>query len=391
MNRYYFDWAATTKISENALATYNEVAKKFWANPSGIYKESKAATEFLKEQRELTAKLLNVETDEIIYTSGATEANSIIMNSLLWKRTKGEVVFNSLEHNSILEHANFLKHNNFKVVNLKSNKGYIDLNKLEAKLNSNTQLLSLILVSNIFGTVIDVREVANRIRKAQDKYNNKIHLHCDATQAVGKLKFDLYQLGVDSATFSAHKFQGPNGIGILFLKDKNLKSLSIGGGQEMGFRAGTENLASIAAMNVALKESLENLEKNKLKALELRKLLEFRLKSVSNIRFLSPSIEDFSKEIVPSIFNFSVKTLPSEVLVRLLDDLGFAVSSGSACSSNTSAKKMKVYLDSSFSLEEAQGAIRVSFGPSTTVEQINNLADAIIEVVAKQTTLLRRR
>ena len=391
MKHSYFDWAATTKTSEKALQTFNEVTQRFWHNPSGSYSDSEAASAFLKEQRIMTAELLNVDFQEIIYTSGATEANALILNSLLWKKIKKEVLFNSLEHDSILQHSQFLRHCGFSVTDLKINKGYFELDKLRRKLSSETQLVTLLLVSNIFGTVQDVENCSKLIREFEKQSDTEIHFHCDATQAIGKTEFNLKELGIDSATFSAHKFQGPKGVGFLYLKNRNIKNLSSGGGQEMGFRGGTENIASIAAMNVALQESLSEFKSNNTKAFLLRGILERNLKTIPSVTFLSPSINDSSKKVVPQIFCFSVNNIPSEVLVRLMDDRGFALSSASACSANASFKKSRVYLESGFSATQASGAIRVSFGPSTTESEIINLTSAIGQEVSKQTTLLRRK
>ncbi|MFA7019527.1 MAG: aminotransferase class V-fold PLP-dependent enzyme, partial [Sphaerochaetaceae bacterium] len=238
MKLHYFDWAATAPISEQALYTYHKVAKEYPGNPSSLHKEGQRSAKRLAAEREKTADLLQVAPEQIYYTAGGTESNSIVLNSLLWKRKPGRIIFSGLEHSSILQYRHFLETKGFEVISIRSPGGFVDIEALQENLTDNTQLVCVMLVNNILGTVQDLTSIAKILRQRA----KPIHLHCDAVQAVGKISFNLSDLDVDSASFSAHKFQGPRGTGILYQKSNTLQSLSRGGGQEQGLRSGTEHL-----------------------------------------------------------------------------------------------------------------------------------------------------
>ncbi|MGI6466423.1 MAG: cysteine desulfurase family protein [Sphaerochaetaceae bacterium] len=390
MDRYYFDWAATTKISKNALAKYNEIANKYWANPSALHQQGEEVHTFLENQRELTAQLLKVQPKQIFYTSGATESNSIVLNSLLLKETKRTIISSFLEHNSILNYYPLLERNGFKIDLVKSPGGYFDLEQFKQKLSKEVQLVNLMLVNNLFGTVQDVKEVASIIREFEIENNWKIHLHCDATQAVGKIDFDLNELDVDSASFSAHKFEGPKGVGILFLKSGTIDVLSRSGGQERNIRGGTEDICAISSMNVALKESLENLEKNANISNRLKESFEEQISKSSVIKLISPSVNSQSKSVA-NIITVAVKNIPSEVTTRVLDEEGFSVSSGSACSNNKANKNIERFTSSSFSSDDGKSAIRISFSPYITKVQIELLAKTLVQKGELLNSVIRKK
>ncbi|MFA5569859.1 MAG: cysteine desulfurase family protein [Sphaerochaetaceae bacterium] len=372
MKRSYFDWAATTYLAREALERYNEVATLYWANPSAVHADGKQAALFLQEQRELSAQLLDVDSKQIFYTSGGTESNSIIFNSLLWKRTQGEIIISSLEHASVSQYTRLLEHHGFTVHVVKAKDGYIDLQHFESLLNENTQLVSLMLVQNVLGTIQPIKEAVQLVR-SQSK---PIFVHCDAVQAVGKMPLQLENLDVDAASFSSHKFEGVRGVGILYLKKGSIEALSRGGNQEGGLRPGTENIASIAAMNTALSRTVHSLESDLIFLKELREIFEQELKSYSPIKVIHPYKE---RDVVASIIHISVVPIPSEVFARVLSDKGFDVSSGSACSHNSTASSHSLLLASGLSKKEAHSSLRISFGHRTTVDEIKALAHTLIE------------
>lgn len=376
MNVHYFDWAATTPIHELALQAYAQSARTYRGNPSSLHTEGKDAARFLATQRQMTASLLNVRPRQIVYTSGATESNAIVLESLLWKRTPGKVVMSSLEHDSVLQYRRLLEKMGFEVVMVNAPGGYVDVQKLASAIDEKTQMVCLMLVSNVLGTVQDLASVSRMLREHHAKTNRKVHLHCDAVQAVGKIPLDLPALGVDSASFSAHKFGGPRGTGILYLAGDTVEPLSKGGGQEFGLRAGTEHVAAIAAMNAALSETLAHAEDSLLRGIRLRQVLEERLSHHDGITLLSPAITSDARTS-PFILTISAKGVPSEVLTRVLYDEGFCVSSGSACSNNTPGKKNHLLVAAGFTPDAAACAIRISFGPSSTEDDIMELAEAI--------------
>lgn len=371
MKRLYFDTAATTAMGERPLEVYREVAKKYIGNPSSLHKEGRAAAQRLAEERSTTARLLQVNEKQLFYTSGATESNAIVITSLLWKRDPGRVIFSSLEHSSVTGFAPLLERSGFEVVTIKAPGGYLDFGALERGLTEKTHLVCVTLVSNLFGSVQDLKRVTKLVRGRSPQ----AHIHCDGAQALGKINFNLNELGVDSASFSGHKFRGPRGIGLLYLKSGTLQVASSGGGQEGGIRGGTEALPSIAALNTALEESLSDLEAKLIKGRALRQSFTQALQENKAVEILSSS----SGEHTPFIITISIKGFMGEVFSRILYDRGFCLSSGSACSSNSPKANKTPFINASFTPAQAAGSLRVSFDCDTSEEDLLALADILKE------------
>lgn len=382
MNRYYFDWAATTPMCRAALDRYVEVASHYSANPSSSYKRGKEASQFLTDERKKTASLLKTDPHLLYYTSGATHSNSIIFNSLLLRPKPGRVILSSIEHSSILEYQKVLEQKGFEVVVVPARGGYVDPVAIENQLTEETLLVSVMLANNVLGTVQPIKEISERIGSFERRGGRrKIHFHTDAVQAVGKMELTLGELGVDSASFSAHKFEGPRKVGLLYLNE-SIETLSKGGGQERTLVPGTEDLAAIASLNSALEHTLSQ----RVDLSSLRLLLEKKLQEYAPITLLSPSIES-NKALLPQIVTIAVDRIPSEVFMRVMDDKGFELSSGSACSSKLATKAHRLLLSTSINLQEAVSAIRISFGPYTTEAEITLLSETLIE----QATLLQKQ
>lgn len=382
MEYRYFDWAATSPMSDRALDVYADTARQFIGNPSSLHRLGLDAAQFLALQREKTAQLLHVDADQITYTSGATESNAIVLLSQLYRQQRSRIIFAAFEHDSILQYRRFLTRMGFDVQLVKARGGYVDVEELSALFSPDTCLVSVMLVNNLIGTVQDIRAISDAIARWEAAGNRHIHFHCDAVQALGKIPVDLDKLGVDSASFSAHKIQGPRGVGILYHRDESLAALSRGGGQERGLRPGTEALASIAAMNAALEDTFAY---GWQQGTYLRRLFEQEIAPYPHITLLSPSI-DGPRMVSPFIILLSLAGMPSEVLTRMLSDRGFAVSSGSACSSNARSKSREHITGMGFSAQQADSAIRISFCAQTSEQDIVLLARAIIALAAQQGT-----
>ncbi len=381
MNVYYFDWAATSPISDQALRAYEHTALSYRGNPSSLHKEGIAAAKALDHERKHSAALLGVSADQIHYTSGATESNGIVLQSLLWKRNPGRIILSALEHDSVLQYQRLLTTFGFEVVILNAYRGYIDPQELSDALTENTQLVSIMLVNNVLGTVQDIPTLSAIIRSHEQKTGKHVHFHCDAVQAVGKISWSLAQLDIDSAAFSAHKFKGPRGTGMLYLRSPGVEALSRGGGQESGIRPGTEHLAAIAAMNAALAGTTEDLDTTLQHLHHLRAHLEHLLADHHEmVHMLSPLSTERS-DIAPSIVTIAAPGVPSEVLTRILYDQGFCVSSGSACSNNAPKGAKNLLVHNGFSPRESDSAIRISFGVDTEQDQIDLLCEALIREV----------
>lgn len=372
---HYFDWTATTPISQKALDVYNKTSIEYFANPSSSHVLGLKCKEKLEEQRKIISSILKTNSNNIYFTSGGTESDSIILNSLLNFQTPGEIITTSIEHSAVLEHKNILEKFGWKFTALKCPNGYLDPKVLKESLSQKTRMVCFMTVNNVTGTVLDTKELVKVVREFEKTINRKIHIHCDAVQALGKIEFYPELLDIDSAAFSSHKFSGPRGVGILYLRNKSILSLSRGGGQEKGIRPGTENLASICAMTCALQDAVTNLEENYKKVLEFRKMVESScLKAGFSI--LSPS-SDSDKAFSPYILCISAKGLPSEVFLRIMGDKGFCLSSGSACSSNSRGKAESVLSAMNFLSQDRMSAIRISFGALNTNEEVKLLCQEI--------------
>lgn len=373
---YYLDNAATTQINESVLKAYNDTAKSYYGNPSANYHLAHNAKNKLEETRKDIAKILEVKSSNIYFTSGGSESNSIIFSALLWNNSPGEIVISSIEHASNIEFIRILKEKGWTVRSIDAPKGFIDPKTLEKTMNERTRMVCLMLVNNVIGSIQNIEELVKVVRAKEKLYNRKIHFHTDAVQALTKIPFDLNKLDVDSAAFSSHKFHGPRGIGILYNRQIHLQPLSKAGGQENGLRGGTENLPAIVAMATALKEQISTTSKKPLsfdRIVELNKYLRENL----HTPLLSPKTN-----CSPFILSFTVAPFPSEVFTRMLSDKGIYVSSGSACSNNAKAKGESILKAMKFDNESAKGSIRLSLCDKTTMEEIkiavteiNNLFD----------------
>jgi cysteine desulfurase len=365
----YFDNAATTPMSLEALQTYENTAKDVIGNPSALHKEGLKAHALLEESRTTIASLLGVNSSSLFFTSGATESNSIVLNNLVWTQKPGQVILTNIEHPSITEFGRLLRQLGWTVTYLNAPNGFVKTEDLKAALTDQTRLVCCMLVNNVVGSIQNISELVGVVREFQALKGRKIHFHTDAVQALGKLPFSLTGLGVDSASFSAHKFNGPRGIGILYNIDSGLQSLSRGGEQENGVRPGTENLPAIASMTVALQRAYASMEQHLQKATEINAMLRSEL---SEFTLLSPETG-----CSPYILNISVKPLPSEVFSRILFDKGFCISSGSACSNNARQKGESVLTSMFIRPDDSHSSIRLSFGFDTNFKDARDLAATI--------------
>ena len=371
----YFDWTATSIMSEQALAAYVKTAHDVTGNPSSTHPVGLAAKQFLEDNRKKIADFLEVDKSNIFFTSGGTESDSIILNSLLNNPVPGEVIVSGIEHSAVLEHKNILEKNGWKFTALKCPAGYVTVENLKNHLNPNVRMVCVMAVNNVTGTIQNIKELVTAVRDFEKTTGRKIHFHCDAVQAVGKIDFRPSELDIDSAAFSAHKFSGPRGTGFLYCRNKAVLALSKGGGQEKGLRPGTENVPAIAAMVTALEDSMSCIDENYHKVLEYRRILESSCKK-SGYELISPSCN--SKDAFsPYIICISVKPLPSEVFLRIMADKGFCLSAGSACSTNSRGKAESVLTAMNVSPENRSSAIRISLSANNTIEEVEELAAEI--------------
>ena len=377
----YLDNSATTKVSENVVNLMVKVMSDDYGNPSSLHMKGVEAEKYIKESKDIIAKLLKVDAKEIIYTSGGTESNNlaIIGATLANKRAGNRIITSSIEHPSVLATMKYLEDNGFEVIYLPvDNKGVVDMEALKEAMTSETILVSVMHVNNEIGAIEPVEEISKYIKLI----NPNVVFHVDAIQSFGKLVIHPRKMGIDLLSVSGHKIHGPKGIGFLYASSKvKLKPIIFGGGQQKGMRSGTENVPGIAGMGLAAKEAYENFEEKIFKMIELKDYFIDRVTSIENVLVNSSKGE----EGAPHVISVSFIGVRSEVMLHSLEDKNIYISSGSAGSSNkpsVSATLKGIGLKP----EQIDSTVRFSLSYDTTKEEL----DYAVEVIAGMIELLRK-
>lgn len=371
----YFDNSATTRISDEALDSYNLVSKDFFGNPSSLHNLGEKSAALLRQAREQIASEIGAKQTEIFFTSGGTEGdNWAIKGGALSKKKFGKhLITTQIEHPAIQNSMQQLEDLGFSVTYLPVNAdAVIDVADALAAITDETTLISVMYVNNEVGSVQPIK-VLNEALKA---YPN-ILLHVDAVQAVGKVPIDLQTLDrVDMMTFSSHKFHGPRGEGFLFKRDgKRISTLMSGGGQETGQRSGTENTPAIVAMAKALRIALEDPGKKQAHLRQLTDYLRQHLQEMDKVVIFTP------EESAPHILCFGIKGIRGEVLVHALEADDIYVSTTSACSSRSQAMSSTL-LAMHVAADIATSAIRVSLTPYNTMEEMKTFVTSFMKIYA---------
>lgn len=366
----YLDNAATTMLYPELIDTIAKYSCTLYGNPSSLHGMGMAAEDALNLSRRLIADIIGAEPRQVVFTSGASEANALILGNSSFdlngeRPLNNMVLTSSCEHSSVLETVKALYPHNYHLLNTDKN-GSLLISDLSKALSTKTRLLSLIYVNNELGTILDI----DAIKKQLEDSSFSGIFHVDATQALGKLDIDVKKLGVDALSASAHKFHGPKGVGFLYVKDPDkLRALIHGGGQESGKRAGTENVAYICAMAKALAKANSKKEQAYGETSLLKKRVLDYVNTNSNI---SPTVgyEELGNSASPYIISLSCKGYPAEVLVHMYEKQGVYVSSGSACSSNkdTVSHVLKAI---GRGAEHGWSVIRLSFSQMSSQEDVS--------------------
>ncbi|MCL1817688.1 MAG: cysteine desulfurase [Spirochaetaceae bacterium] len=373
----YLDWAATAPIDPDIADYMRLVAETIPGNPSSIHSFGEKAKALLEESRKTCASVLGCAPGNVFFASGGSESNNIVFLSLLRKAKPGHIVTGAGEHSSVYEPARLLEKYGWKVSRVGAGKkGRITADDIAAALLPETALVSVMLVNNETGMIQPLREIAAAVRafeagRGASGKRGRIHIHTDAVQAAGKIPFTVSGLGVDSLSVSAHKFRGPRGVGILTAASAGacITPLSVGGGQEGGIRPGTENIAGIAAMARALQRAQENLEHNHARARLLCGILLEAMSGCGHCKVLPEARLSNPDGYSPFIVSLAFPPVPGEVLVRVMNDKGYAISTGSACSARKK-KDTRVLEGGGVSAKTAFSSVRVSFGPATTEDEV---------------------
>ncbi len=375
----YLDNAATTKIYPNVAKVVMQASEEEFFNPSALYKPSVALSVKIKNARDFIKSSLKTPEGELYFLSGGTEADNTAL--FCTRKAKGSrIIVGEGEHDAIFNSANQLAQQGYDVVFAPINSdGSINVVEFEKLLNDNVSLVSVMHVSNETGAVNDIAKLV----KLTKRHSPKAVFHSDGVQAFGKIKVNLRALDVDLYTISAHKIHGPKGIGGLFVKKGTpIKPLIFGGGQEKGFRSGTENAPSILGFAEAVKTCFDNFDTDYSKKCAFRELLLAKLtKNIDDIVVLSPS-----ENYAPNILTVAFKDVRGEVLLHDIEDMGILVGIGSACSSHHESRfKGLLGLDDS----HKDGIIRFSTSYENNLEDIDFVVETIKNSLEKLTAYKR--
>lgn len=362
----YADNAATTKLDMDAFEAMKPFLLDEYGNASQPYIFSRKSKIALKEMRKIVAECIGAKPEEIFFTSGGTESDNWAIRGIMMENNG--MLTSEIEHHAVLETCNYLKKKGKDIKYISTlPEGMIDLSSAKERLlTSKPNFISVMMVNNEIGSIQPIKELAEM------GHNAGAVVHTDAVQAVGHVEINVEELGIDLLSASAHKFNGPKGIGFLYVrKGTNLAPYLTGGNQEKGMRAGTENVAAIVGMAVALKKNCDQMKQNQSKILELEKIFFRGLKN-QNIAYL----QNGGSCRVPGNISLSFKDYSGEMLLHRLDLMGICVSTGSACDSiNTQVshviKAIKVPND------YAKGTIRISLGINNTVEDVETIVKAL--------------
>lgn len=370
----YVDHAATTKISETAKLAMLSAMEKDWYNPSSLYTQGQQASGTLMDARVRIARCLGCLPKEIYFTSGGSEAdNQAILSAAAIGKRKGKmhIISTAFEHHAVLHTLKKLKKEGFEITLLDvGEKGIVSPAQVEKAIRPDTALVTVMYANNEIGTIQPIREIGAVCRQ------NGVLFHTDAVQAAGHLPINVKEDQIDMLSLSAHKFNGPKGIGVLYAKiGVFLTNLIEGGGQERGKRAGTENLPAIVGMAAALEEACALQKERSIYVTKLRDQLIDGLKKISGAL-----LNGDETRRLPGNVNFCFPDTEAEGLLLLLDNKGICASSGSACTSG--------FLDPSHVLlaigrdpQTARGSLRLTLDYENTPEEVETIIEAVTDTV----------
>lgn len=385
----YLDWAATAPPRPEAL----HAAADWHANPSSPHPRGRRAAAALASARERLAGALGVAPAEIVLTSGATESNNLMLQSVLTLLhperglpRRDTLVIGAVEHDSIDGPATLLGRLGFRVRRAPvGGDGAVDVERLSALLDERTYLVSIQTVNNETGVIQPVAAAAAAVAGAAQRFGTRMLFHTDAVQALGKVALPLGP-HVHAASFSAHKVGGPRGVGALWLRaGAPVRFMQAGGEQEGGRRAGTEHVSGAAGFAAAAAFRDERAAA----AAAMARLID-RVRTIAGVVTIPADRGPRDPRFSPFILKLAAPALPSEVTVRLLGDRGFCVSPGSACATG-SRKRLRVLEAMRVPAEQAAGALRVSIGATTTVEDLDAFAAALRDALREVTGRLTAR
>lgn len=377
----YFDHAATTPVHPDVLARMLPYFSDEFGNPSSVYDLARHARSAVDDARETVATRLGCRPADIIFTSGGTESDNTAIKGVAFaaKSAGNHIITSSIEHHAVLHTCDFLEKFGFEITYLPVDSfGMVSPDEVERAITDRTILISIMTANNEVGTVQPIREIVERVRRRE----RRISVHTDAIQAVGDVDISVDRLGVDLLSLSAHKFNGPKGAGLLYVrKGTPFLAQEYGGSQERNRRAGTENVPGIVGLAEALKRSIDTREANRERIGRLRdKLIAGILGRVPDAALNGHPIERLSNNA-----SFSFPGVDGEMLLVALDLAGIAASSGSACTT-ASLEPSHVLAAMGMVSEVSQGSLRLTLGSDNTEEEVDELLNLLPDIVSRLRT-----
>jgi len=385
--KIYLDNAATTPLDPRVLQAMMPYLKESYGNASSIYSLGQEAKEAMEKSRETIANFIGAKKEEIIFTSGGTEADNLAIKGVAFANGKfgKHIITTAIEHHAVLEPCHWLEKRGFKISYLPVNKdGLVDLREVEKAITDETILISVMQANNEIGTIQPITEIGKivkdiKAKRKERKIEAPIYFHTDAVQTFGHLPINVNELGVDLLSASAHKLYGPKGVGLLYLRrGVKIDPLLHGGGHEFGFRSSTENVAGIAGFAKAVELAKKEINREYKRLIELRdRLIKKILAEIKDVQLNGhPYLR------LPNNINISIEGAEGEAMVLALNDAGIAASTGSACSSK-SLKPSHVLIAIGLSSEKAHTSLRFTSGRFTTEKDIAYLLNVLPRVVEK--------
>lgn len=376
MARIYLDYAATTPVHPDVLAAMLPYFTDAFGNPSAIHSCGQEAKGAVEEARAKVAALIGARDEEIVFTSGGTEADNFALEGVAFASEKkgNHFITTAIEHHAVLETCHFLEKRGFNITYLPVDRyGMVDPDNVRKAITPGTILISVMHANNEVGTIQPLAETGRIAREAG------VYFHTDAVQTAGHIPVDINELGVDLLSISAHKLYGPKGVGALYVrKGTKLVSLMHGGGQERGRRAGTENVPGIVGFGKAAEIARQGIDR------EVMQLTHLRDKLIAGIleRIDHTSLNGHPVKRLPNNINISVDFIEGESMCLTLDLEGICASTGSACSSE-SLEASHVLLAMGLRHEQAHGSLRFTLGRWTTEEEIERVLNVLPGIVTK--------
>ena len=370
----YLDHAATTKVDERVLTKMLPYFSINYGNPSSMYFLGRRNKRAVEEARNTVANCIGANQKEIYFTSCGTESNNLALKGIAYanKHRGRHIITSKIEHPAILNTCKTLERQGFNVTYLNIDKnGFISLEELENSIRVDTILISIMFANNEIGTIEPIEQIG-RIAKL-----NNVYFHTDSVQAIGNIKINVRELGIDLLSMSAHKFYGPKGVGALYVRQGiDFERVQDGGHQEKGKRSGTENVAGIVGLAEAIKYSYNEFEYNNKKVLNLRNYFTTKLKE----KFNNIKINGDLDKRLPGNINISFMNIDGGELLLKLDEYGICASSGSACSTGSS-KPSHVLTSIGLTSEEVFGTLRFTLGKDNTKQEIDYTIRVLKEIL----------